>query len=202
MEGRIEEIAHDYSPNWMTAVEILDDDTFLGAENSFNLFTCQKDSAATTDEERSTLNEAGRYHLGEFVNVFRHGSLIIHHANEQVTPIQSSILFGTVSGAIGLVAAIPKEMFEFLMQVQVKLTKVIKSVGRIEHASWRSFSNERKTEQAEGYIDGELIESFLDLPRMQMEEVVTGLQIEDGGMKRDCTVEDLIKQVEELTRIH
>jgi len=27
----------------MTAVEILDDDTFLGAENSFNLFTCQKD---------------------------------------------------------------------------------------------------------------------------------------------------------------
>ena len=58
----------------MTAVEILDDDTFLGAENSFNLFTCQKDSAATTDEERSTLNEAGRYHLGEFVNVFRHGN--------------------------------------------------------------------------------------------------------------------------------
>ena len=29
------------------------------------------------------------------------GSLIIQHANEQVTPIQSSILFGTVSGAIG-----------------------------------------------------------------------------------------------------
>ena len=27
----------------MSAVEILDDDTFLGAENSFNLFVCQKD---------------------------------------------------------------------------------------------------------------------------------------------------------------
>ena len=27
----------------MTAIEILDDDNFLGAENSFNLFTCQKD---------------------------------------------------------------------------------------------------------------------------------------------------------------
>lgn len=43
MEGSFEEIARDYSPNWMTAVEILDDDTFLGAENSFNLFVCQKD---------------------------------------------------------------------------------------------------------------------------------------------------------------
>jgi DNA damage-binding protein 1 len=36
-------MARDYNPNWMTAVEILDDDTFLGAENSFNLFVCQKD---------------------------------------------------------------------------------------------------------------------------------------------------------------
>lgn len=43
MEGSFEEIARDHSPNWMTAVEILDDDTFLGAENSFNLFVCQKD---------------------------------------------------------------------------------------------------------------------------------------------------------------
>lgn len=43
MEGSFEEIARDYEPNWMTAVEILDDDTFLGAENSNNLFVCQKD---------------------------------------------------------------------------------------------------------------------------------------------------------------
>lgn len=43
MEGSFEEIARDYSPNWTTAIEILDDDTFLGAENSFNLFVCQKD---------------------------------------------------------------------------------------------------------------------------------------------------------------
>ena len=102
----------------MSAIEILDDDTFLGAENSFNLFTCQKDryiihygtlmpsfkkvlyyrsdvehffltlsrkqkysiaincSAATTDEERQRLQEVGLYHLGEFVNVFRHGKFL------------------------------------------------------------------------------------------------------------------------------
>ena len=60
----------------MSAVEIVDDDTFLGAENSFNLFTCQKDSAATTDEERLHLQEVGLYHLGEFVNVYRHGLLV------------------------------------------------------------------------------------------------------------------------------
>lgn len=30
-------------------------------------------SAATTDEERSQMQEVGLYHLGEMVNVFRHG---------------------------------------------------------------------------------------------------------------------------------
>ena len=61
----------------MTAVEILDDDTFLGAENSFNLFTCQKDSGSAADDDRSYLQEAGQFHLGEFVNVFRHGKLSV-----------------------------------------------------------------------------------------------------------------------------
>lgn len=49
------ELCRDYNPNWMSAVEIIDDDTFLGAENAFNVFTCQKDSAATTDEDRQRL---------------------------------------------------------------------------------------------------------------------------------------------------
>lgn len=57
------------------AIEILDDETFLGSENSFNLFTVQKDSGSTTDDERATLQDVGKYHLGESVNVFRHGML-------------------------------------------------------------------------------------------------------------------------------
>ena len=37
------QIARDYDPNWMTAIEILDDELFLGAEHSYNLFVCHKD---------------------------------------------------------------------------------------------------------------------------------------------------------------
>lgn len=42
------QIARDFNPNWMSAVEILDDDNFLGAENAFNLFVCQKDRWGNT----------------------------------------------------------------------------------------------------------------------------------------------------------
>ncbi|KAL3841910.1 hypothetical protein ACJMK2_019999 [Sinanodonta woodiana] len=203
LEGTFEEIARDCNPNWMTAVEILDDDIFLGAENSFNLFTCQKDSAATTEEERQNLEEVGLYHVGEFINIFRHGSLVMQHAGESSTPIQGSVLFGTVNGSIGLVTQIPLEFYNFLQDVQNRLAKVIKSVGKIDHSVWRSFHTERKTEMSTGFIDGDLIESFLDLNRDTMAEVVQGLQIDDGsGMKRDATIDDLVKMVEELTRIH
>ncbi|XP_035252127.1 DNA damage-binding protein 1 isoform X1 [Anguilla rostrata] len=203
MEGNFEEIARDFNPNWMSAVEILDDDNFLGAENAFNLFVCQKDSAATTDEERQHLQEVGVFHLGEFVNVFSHGSLVLQNLGESSTPTQGSVLFGTVNGMIGLVTSLSEGWYSLLMDLQNRLNKVIKSVGKIEHSFWRSFHTERKTEQATGFIDGDLIESFLDLGRAKMQEVVSSLQIDDGsGMKREATVDEVIKIVEELTRIH
>uniref|UniRef100_A0A8C3U8F3 DNA damage-binding protein 1 n=1 Tax=Catharus ustulatus TaxID=91951 RepID=A0A8C3U8F3_CATUS len=202
MEGNFEEIARDFNPNWMSAVEILDDDNFLGAENAFNLFVCQKDSAATTDEERQHLQEVGLSHLGEFVNVFCHGSLVMQNLGETSTPTQGSVLFGTVNGMIGLVTSLSESWYNLLLDMQNRLNKVIKSVGKID-STWRSFHTERKTEPATGFIDGDLIESFLDISRPKMQEVVANLQIDDGsGMKREATVDDLIKIVEELTRIH
>lgn len=58
-------------------------------------------SAATTDEERQHLQEVGVFHLGEFVNVFCHGSLVLQNLGESSTPTQGSVLFGTVNGMIG-----------------------------------------------------------------------------------------------------
>lgn len=203
MEMTLEEIARDFQPNWVSAIEILDDDHFLGAENYYNLFVCQKDSAAATDEERMHLQEVGSYHVGEFVNVFRHGSLVMQNLGEKSTPIQGSVLFGCVSGAVGLVAQIPIEFYNFLNEVQKRLIVVVKSVGKISHDFWRSFSTERKTEVAIGFIDGDLIESFLDLPRDKMQEVVSGLVMEESnGVKKDVGVDELVKIIEDLARIH
>ncbi|KAG7473858.1 hypothetical protein MATL_G00100300 [Megalops atlanticus] len=183
MEGNFEEIARDFNPNWMSAVEILDDDNFLGAENAFNLFVCQKDSAATTEEERQHLQEVGVFHLGEFVNVFSHGSLVLQNLGESSTPTQGSVLFGTVNGMIGLVTSLSESWYSLLMDLQNRLNKVIKSVGKIEHSLYPSAG------RCVGWA--------------KMQEVVSSLQIDDGsGMKREATVDEVIKIVEELTRIH
>lgn len=57
--------------------------------------------------------------------------------------------------------------------------------------TWRSFHTERKTEQAKGFIDGDLIESFLDLGRAKMQEVVSTLQVGAPVQRHwgPCTIE-------------
>ena len=49
--------------------------------------------------------------------------------------------------------------------LQDALTKVVGGVGGFSHAKWRSFHNEHrnKTAEARNYVDGDLVESFLDL---------------------------------------
>ena len=54
-ESQLELRAKDYSANWMTAVEMLDDDVYLGAENSYNIMTVRKNNDDALDDNRTRL---------------------------------------------------------------------------------------------------------------------------------------------------
>lgn len=176
----------------MSAVEILDDDIYLGSENNFNLFTVRKNSEGATDEERGRLEVVGEYHLGEFINRFRHGSLVMRLPDSDVGQIPT-VIFGTVNGVIGVIASLPHDQYVFLEKLQANLRKVIKGVGGLSHEQWRSFNNEKKTADAKNFLDGDLIETFLDLNRTRMDEISKAVGV---------SVEELCKRVEELTRLH
>lgn len=64
---------------------------------------------------------------------------------------------------------------------------------------WRDVTVDDYQEKAMNFIDGDLIESFLDLTPQQMQFVVDG---QNGGRRLDSTVEDLCKVVEELMSVH
>ena len=58
-------------------------------------------SAASSDEERQQMTEVGQIHIGDMINVFRHGSLVMENLGDSSTPHTGSVLYGTVHGAIG-----------------------------------------------------------------------------------------------------
>lgn len=157
-------------------------------------------SAATSEDERQQMQEVGQFHLGDMVNVFRHGSLVMQNLGESSTPTLGCVLFGTVSGAIGLVTQIPFAFYEFLRNLEDKLNSVIKSVGKVEHNFWRSFNTELKIEQCEGFIDGDLIESFLDLNHDKMAEVAMGLMV--IILYIDCFLRVLVPRMSKILACH
>lgn len=54
-EKSFETIAKDQNSAWMLALEMFDEETYLGAENNYNLFTLRKTSDALPDDERLRL---------------------------------------------------------------------------------------------------------------------------------------------------
>lgn len=65
------------------------------------------------DEARHQLQEIGQFHLGDLVNVFRHGSLVMQHFTDTYVSVQGGILYGTCSGALGNVIIINTFFFCF-----------------------------------------------------------------------------------------
>ena len=94
--------------------------------------------------------EVAQFHLGDMINVFRHGSLAMQNVGERTIPTTGCVLYGTVSGAIGLVTQIPQDFYEFLHCLEKRLKETIKSVGKIDHSAWRSFRTDQKIEACEG----------------------------------------------------
>ncbi|VDM57392.1 unnamed protein product [Angiostrongylus costaricensis] len=164
VESIFEEVAKDYRGMWMSAVEFIDAETALGAEAGHNLFTCEIDRGTDNADEKRRLAEAGMFYLGEMVNVFQRGSLVSSHVDNPL-PIEKPILFGTVDGTIGLIVQLPEKYFKFFSDVEKGVARETDNCMRIDHAVYRQFTSEKIVDKAVGFIDGDLVESLLDMPQ-------------------------------------
>ena len=67
------------------------------------------------------------------------------------------------------------------------MANVIRPVGDFGHQQHRACYAERRVHPAHGFIDGDLVESFLDLDRNTMEAVVADMN-RDGGWEFDDVI--------------
>lgn len=78
--------------------------------------------------------------------------------------------------------------------LQNAMKKVVKGVGGLSHSEWRAFRDQRVSGRpSSNFIDGDLVEQYLDLRQDQMQTVVSHM---GGGM----SAEELGRTVEELSR--
>eukprot|EP01133_Synstelium_polycarpum_P003413 gene3413-3876_t len=185
--GAIKEIARNPQPIWLTAVEMIDDDSYIGSDNSFNFVVVKKNTDTTNELERELLDSVGHFHVGDSINKFYHGSLVT--LPDVDAPRIPTILFATVNGSIGVIVSISKEDYDFFFKLQAGLNRVVKGVGGLDHKNWRSFCNEHTTVEASNFIDGDVIETFMDLKQDKMLEAIKDL---------DISIEDTYRKIESL----
>ncbi|KAK5580443.1 hypothetical protein RB653_000460 [Dictyostelium firmibasis] len=186
-DGSLEQIARNPQPIWIRSIAMINDDYFIGAEASNNFVVVKKNNDSTNELERELLDSVGHYHIGESINFMRHGSLVRLPDSDQ--PIIPTILYASVNGSIGVIASISEDDFIFFSKLQKGLNQVVRGVGGFSHDTWRAFSNDHHTVDSKNFIDGDLIETFLDLKYESQLKAVADLGI---------TPDDAFRRIESL----
>ena len=192
------ETARHYQTAWGTAVAHVGEDTWLEADAEGNLIVLKQNIAGVTADDRRRLDVVSEIRLGEMVNRIRSFDVEIDAKNPAA--VVPKAFMGTVDGSIYLFGLIAQPHRDLLMRLQASLAPLVHSLGNVPFNSYRAFKNQvREAEEPYRFVDGELIEAFLDLPVGDQDEIVEGLG-EVG--KATGGVEGVRELVEGLRRLH
>ena len=185
------EIARHFETLWGTAVANVGPETWLASDAEGNLVVLQHDVDGLVDEQKR-LRVTSEILLGEMVNRIR---------SIAVTPTPAALVIpkaflATVEGSIYLFGFIAEGKQDLLIRMQSAMMDMVVSPGNVDFKKFRGFRSQVRDMGEVGpsrFVDGELIEQFLDLGEAAQQKVCeklkTGLE-ETKGM------------VEGLRRIH
>ncbi|KAI1487900.1 mono-functional DNA-alkylating methyl methanesulfonate N-term-domain-containing protein [Biscogniauxia mediterranea] len=188
--AKLSEVSRHYQSVWATALCHVDEQSWLESDTQGNLLVLRRNTAGVTLEDKRRMEVTSEINLGEMVNKMRK---ITVDASENAIIVPRAFL-GTVEGAVYLFGTISPSYQDILIRFQNKLADVIETTGNILFTQYRSFRNEeRESDGPFRFVDGELLERFLDIDEEKQQEICEGLGPD---------VEAMRNMVEELKRIH
>jgi len=184
------EVARHFQAGYSTAVSHVEGDTYLVSDAEGNLVVLRRNVTGVTLEDKKRLEVTSEMNIGELVNRIRKVTVDV---SPNATVIPQAFL-ATTEGSIYLFGTIVPSAQDLLMRLQSRMAELVQSPGNIPFNRYRSFKNsERETEEPFRFVDGELVERFLDVPEAMQQEICRGL---------GPSVEDVRNLVEELKRLH
>ncbi|KAF4513191.1 hypothetical protein G6O67_000493 [Ophiocordyceps sinensis] len=189
-QGRLEERARHYQPAWATSVCHLDDNRWLEADAQGNIVVLRRNAEAPTEQDRRGLEVTSEMNIGEQINRMRR----LHVTSSESAVVHPKAFLGSVDGTLYLYGDISPQYQDLLMTFQRRLQEYIYAPGNIQFDLWRAFRNQaREGDGPYRFVDGEMVERFLDLDEAKQELVCEGL---------GPSVEDMRNTIEELRRMH
>ncbi|KAI9894998.1 MAG: hypothetical protein M1814_000220 [Vezdaea aestivalis] len=190
------EIARHFSILWSTAVTALSPTLFLVADAASNLLLLRHNDKGPTPDDQRRLEVLSEIHVGEQINRLE-AVEVQPSPDAAVVPVAFA---ATAQGGVYLIGSIGDGFGDRLLKLQNSLAGPGGAVKggvnpeSMEWMRWRGFRNTSRSE-AEPYrfVDGEMIERFLDLDESVQRDVAGNI---------DVDVEELRELVETLRRLH
>ena len=189
-EDTVKEVARHFQTAWCTATALVDENTYLESDAEGNLSVLRQNVNGVTADDRRRLEVTSEIRLGEMVNRIRPVN-VPASSNAAVVP---KAFMATAEGSLYLFGLIRPEKQDLLMRLQNNIAKFVQSPGFVPFNKYRAFKNEvRSAEEPYRFVDGELIEYFLEATSAMQDEMCEGLGVD---------VEDIKTLVESLRRMH
>lgn len=206
-KAKLVEKARHYEPEWVTSVRHLGDERWLLADAQGNLIVLQQNLNAATEEDARRLEVTSEIHLGEQVNQIQR----LHVASSESSIVSPKAFLATVSGwhmhssdtsanakqtegSLHLYGDISPGFQDLLLTFQSQIEAHIETPTGLEFQRWRAFRNgSRESDGPYRFVDGEMVERFLDMGEVMQESVCKNL---------GQSVEYMRGIIEELKRLH
>ena len=199
LDDTLTETARHYQTVWGTAVAYVGEGMWLEADAEGNLIVLHQNTGGVTSDDKRRLEVTSEIMLGEMVNRIR--SFEVNETDSRApAPVTPKAFMATVEGSIYLFGLIAPSHRDLLMRLQAALAPKVKSLGNVPFNTYRGFKSQvREAEEPYRFVDGELIEGFLNLEEKLQESVVGNLGevgVAAGGS------EGVRELVESLRRMH
>ncbi len=215
LSWELSETARHFATMWSSSVSVVSDNEWVAADMEGNLIVVRRNVNGVAEDDRKRLEVTSEFRLGEVVNSIvpvrmssenllttrARGSSTTTNPNAVTNvpagPVVTPKAFlATVEGGVYMLGTISAEYQDVLMRLQQAVAVRTKGLGYMPWAKYRAFKNEvRETDEPFRFVDGELIEGFLNSSQETMEAVLADL-----GAGLD--LETLRGMVEGLKRLH
>ncbi|KAI5118862.1 hypothetical protein M0805_005306 [Coniferiporia weirii] len=161
-------IARDYGSLWPLCIELVDGQSIIGANTDNNLFSFNFQH----ENDKMLLERDGLYNIDETVNKIIPGYFDKTGKKPGFRPM---LLLFTTTGRIAVIIDVDEGLSRHLSCLERNMADVIQGPGNAEHALWRAPSNSRGRSDSQaasvGFLDGDLLERFLDFPASSSEAI-------------------------------
>jgi DNA damage-binding protein 1 len=180
---KFSELYRDNSHTWAYSNIQVSDDTFYITDIEGNIISLRKNTLTKEENDPLKLEKIAYYNFGERINsmiLTKIKNKDLFYLSNENNDYDSDdkvniIFFVTLEGSLGQIIQINKEVYLFLEALQNFLLKKSENIGGFNYDNWKKFRNGMNKNESKGFIEGDLIENFLNNDEIYKKQVLKDL---------------------------